>query len=337
MSGLADDIIATPGPRVADGSRLAVGLSLAVVSALTFGLSGSLARGLLENGWSAGAITIARVCLAGGVLTPFAIAAMRGRWGLLRRNLRLILLYSLLAVAATQFCYFSAVQYMHVGPALLIEYTAPAVVVVYLWLRHGQRPGAMTVSGAVLAGLGLLLVLDVVSGAELSLPGVGWALAAMVGCAAYFIINADENNGLPPLVLAWSGLVVAGLGLAVLGAVGLLPIHVSTADAAYAGTRVEWWVPIVLLGLITGAIAYVTGIAAGRRLGSRLASFVALLEVVAGIAWAWLLLDELPGTIQLLGGVLILAGVVAVRLGERTVEVLPTPVLSPMAQPTSVR
>ena len=69
--------------------------------------------------------------------------------------------------------------------------------------------------------------------------------------------------------------------------------------------------------MVTAAVAYVTGIAAGRRLGSRLASFVALLEVVAAVVFAWLLLDQLPGTLQLAGGAFILAGVVVVKLGER--------------------
>jgi len=222
-------------------------------------------------------------------------------------------------VAGAQFCYFSAVQHMQVGPALLIEYTAPAAVVVHLWLRHGQRPGRMTIAGAVLAALGLVLVLDLLSGADLSVPGVLWSLAAMIGCATYFIISSDEDNGLPPLVLAWAGLVVGALSIGLLGVVGVLPLHVSTVDTTYAGAHVAWWVPLVTLGLITAAVAYVTGIAAGRRLGSRLASFVALLEVVAGVAWAWVLLGELPGTVQLLGGLLILAGVVAVKLGEKSV------------------
>ena len=76
--------------------------------------------------------------------------------------------------------------------------------------------------------------------------------------------------------------------------------------------------PLLLLGLVTAAIAYTIGIAAIRRLGSRLASFVALTEVLAGVLWAWVLLDELPRTVQLLGGLLILVGVVGVKLGERT-------------------
>jgi drug/metabolite transporter (DMT)-like permease len=317
MSALTHD---TPTVSGADGAaRLGAGLLFAVASAVSFGLAGALGRGLIETGWSAGAITLVRVSLGAVALTPFAVAALRGRWGLLRRNLGLLAAYGVVAVAGAQFFYFSAVQYMQVGPAILIEFTAPAAVVVFLWLRHGQRPGAMTLAGALLAALGLVLVLDLVSGADLSVRGVLWALGAMVGCAVFFIISADESNGLPPLALAWGGLVTGALALGVLALVGLLPMRASTDLTSYAGVELPWWAPLVLLGVVSAAISYVAGIAAGRRLGSRLASFVALLEVLASVGWAWLLLDELPGAVQLLGGVLILAGVVAVKAGERSV------------------
>ena len=301
-------------------SRTASGLAFALVSAVTFGLSGALARPLLESGWSAGAVVLIRVGVAAAVVAPVAAVALRGQWGALRRNAGLVVTYGVLAVAGAQFCYFSAVSHMQVGPALLIEYTAPAAVVVWLWLRHGQRPGAVTLVGAGLAALGLVLVLDLLSGAQLSVPGVLWALAAMVGAAAYFVISADESTGLPPLALAAGGLVVGTVALAALGLVGLMPLDRAGAPVDYAGVTVAPWVPLALLGLVTAAIAYTTGIAAIRRLGSRLASFVALTEVLSGVVWAWLLLDELPGAVQLLGGALILAGVVAVKLGERTVR-----------------
>jgi drug/metabolite transporter (DMT)-like permease len=305
--------------RAAPRSRTASGLAFALVSALTFGLSGALARPLLESGWSAGAVTLVRVGGAALLVAPFAVVALRGQWEVLRRNAGLVVTYGVVAVAGAQFCYFSAVSYMQVGPALLIEYTAPAAVVVWLWLRQGQRPGPVTLIGAGLAALGLVLVLDLLSGANLSVPGVLWALAAMVGAAAYFVISADESKGLPPLALAGGGLVVGAAALALLGLVGLLPLHHASASVEYSGATVAPWAPLALLGLVTAAIAYTTGIAAIRRLGSRVASFVALTEVLSGVLWAWLLLDELPRPVQLLGGVLILAGVVAVKLGERTV------------------
>ena len=55
---------------------------------------------------------------------------------------------------------------------------------------------------------------------------------------------------------------------------------------------------------------------AARALGSKVASFVSLTEVLFAVIWAWLLLGELPGPIQLLGGLLIVGGVVLVRLDE---------------------
>ncbi len=70
---------------------------------------------------------------------------------------------------------------MQVSVALLLEYTAPVAVVVWLWLRHGHRPSGLTLLGAAIAACGLVLVLDVISGADLSAVGVLWALGAMVG------------------------------------------------------------------------------------------------------------------------------------------------------------
>lgn len=314
-------------PQVAEGSRLATGLLLAVVSATSFGLSGALASGLLHTGWSPGAVVLVRVGLAAAVVLPLGVRALRGQWQVLRPSARLIVGYGAFAVAGAQFCYFSAVAHMEVGPAILIEYTAPAAVVVWFWLRHGQRPGPVTLIGAGLAALGLVLVLDLVSGADLSVAGVLWALAAMVGASVYFIVSADDSTGLPPLSLAAGGLLVGTVVLAVLGLVGLLPMAASTTATTYGGQTVAWWVPLLALGLVTAALAYTTGIAAVRRLGSRLASFVALLEVVMGVVFAWLLLDQFPRAVQLLGGLLILAGVVAVKMGERdTVRTVPDPV-----------
>ncbi len=297
-------------------SRTAAGLLLALASAASFGCRAHSRAACSTPGGAPGPRSpCAPSWPPSSSLVP-GLLALRGRWHLLRDNAGLITLYGITAVAGAQLCYFYAVTYMQVSVALLLEYTAPVAVVMWLWLRHGQRPSRLTVIGAVLAACGLVLVLDVVSGADLSAVGVLWALGAMVGAASYFIISADESNGLPGISLAAGGLFVASVVLSTAGASGLLPFRASTADAAYDGFTVPWWATVVALGLVTAAFAYVTGIEAGRRLGSRLASFVALGEVLAAVLWAWLLLGELPRTIQLAGGLLVLAGVVVVKLGE---------------------
>ncbi len=117
-------------------------------------------------------------------------------------------------------------------------------------------------------------------------------------------------------MLAAGGLVVGAVGLALAAAVGLVTLTASTADASYRGTSVPWWLPVLALGVVTAAVAYVAGILAARGLGARMASFAALLEVLFAVVFAWLLLGQLPHAVQLLGGVFVLAGVVLVKLGE---------------------
>lgn len=292
------------------------GLAFALLSASSFGLSGPIARGLLDAGWSAGAAVTARVVLAALVLTPAALVALRGRWFLVRRNAGLITAYGLVAVAGCQLAFFNAVARMPVGVALLIEYMSPVAVVAFLWARTGVRPGPRTLVGAGLALLGLLLVLDLLSGARADVVGVAWALAAMLGGATYFVLSARDADGLPPTVLAAGGLLLGGAALLLAGATGIVSMRAGTAPVPFAIGTLDWWVPVLVLGVVTAAVAYVAGIAATRRLGARLASFVALTEVLAALVFAWVLLGEVPRAIQLAGGALVLAGVIVVRSGE---------------------
>jgi drug/metabolite transporter (DMT)-like permease len=292
------------------------GLGLAVLSAFSFGMSGSLARGLMDAGWSSAAAVAIRILIGAVVLVPVAAVQLRGRWSLLRRNLPLIVTFGLTAVAGCQLAYFNAVAHMQVGVALLIEYTAPVAVVGWFWARHGQRPNRLIVLGVLLGAAGLVLVLDLVSGARASTTGILWALAAMAGAAVYFVLSAGEDHGLPATVLAAGGMLLGGVVLLLAGVAGVLPLAASTRPVTFDGVTVPWWLPVLALGVISAALAYVAGIAATRRLGSRLASFVALSEVLAALLVAWLLLSEVPRGIQVLGGALILLGVIAVKLGE---------------------
>lgn len=300
---------------------VAAGLLIAVVSAVTFSLSGPLGRGLFDTGWSTGGVLLFRVGIGALVLAPFAVRTLIGQWHSVATSWRLVVAYALLAIVVPQFAFFSAVQWMAVGPALLMEYMGVVLVVAWMWLVHGERPSRLTLVGAVVAIAGLVLVLDLVSGASVHPVGILWASGAAVGLAAYFVLNAHTSTTLPPLALAWLGLSVATVLLGVLCLVGAIPFAMETSPAVLAGVEVPWWVPLIGLGVLTCSVAYATGIAASRRLGSRLSSFVGLLEVVSAVVFAWLLLGETPALIQLVGGLVVLAGIVAVRQGERATRV----------------
>lgn len=291
----------------------ASGIIIALASALMFALSGPFAKSLMESGWSPGAAVLVRIAGAAVVLLVPTLILMRGRWRTLKQNGRIVGLYGVVAIAGAQVGFFNAVSYMSVGVALLIEYLAPVLLVLLVWARTRRRPGILTIGGTVIAVIGMVLVLDLTGEQTVHPLGVAWALLAAVSLATYFVLGTKVSDDLPPLVLAGGGLLVGTVVVAICGAIGLLPLAFATANVGMFGIELSWLVPIVVLVVVSTVAAYVTGIIATSRLGTRIASFVGLSEVVFAVLASWLLLAELPGPLQLLGGLGILAGVIMVR------------------------
>ncbi len=328
----ADDGIvpaAAPGPRRGAGQQAAarpgtgrqgVGIAIGVVSAACFGTSGTFGSALIGAGWSPAGAVLARVCVAALALTVPAAVTLRGRWGLLRRSARQVVGYGLVGVAACQVCYFNAIAHMDVGISILLEYLGIVFIVGWLWARHGQRPRLLTVLGGLAALGGLGLMLDLSGSGGVSLIGVAWALGAAVAMAVYFFQSAQTAEAgaetLPPVALTWGGMVTGAVALVLLGVTRAMPLRFAAGDVSLLNTQVSWIVPVLGLGVVAAAIAYVTGIGAARRLGAKLGSFVAMAEVLFAAGFAWVLLHQVPTGMQFLGGALILAGVIAVRLDE---------------------
>lgn len=294
---------------------LNVGLAMGLLSGATFGTAGSFAASLIAAGWTPATAVTARVVLAALVLTVPAVLRLRAQhvgWA----SLRTIGLYGVIAIAGAQLCYFNAVSHLSVGVALLIEYSGILLVVGWGWLRRGHRPTRLTALGGAAAIAGLALVLDLAGSARVDAVGVLWGLGAAVGLAAYFILSAERDDSVPPLVMAWGGLVVGGMVLAVAGLTGVLQLHATFAAVTLAGRQVPWILPVLGLALVAAAFAYVAGIAAVRLLGSKLASFLGLTEVLFAVVFAWLLLEQSLDVTQLAGGALVVAGIALVRLDE---------------------
>ena len=297
------------------------GLGIAVVSALSFGTSGALIKPLLEAGWSPAAAVTARALTASLLLAPLAIVALRGNWGALWRGRWRVLGMGAVGVAATQLAYFTALHTIPVSTALLVEFLAPLLLVGFAWATTRRAPRPAVLVGSVLAVGGLLLVIGPGAIRAVDPVGLMFAFAAAVGCAVYFVIAARPNDGLPPVALAASGLFVGGIVLALLSATGILPFSATFGDLPLFGGSAPWWVPLLIVAVVSTALAYVAGITASGILGSRVASFAGLLEVVFASLFAWLLLGEQLSLLQLLGGALILGGIAAVN-GERGPEPL---------------
>ena len=291
------------------------GLALGLLSGATFGTSGSFASSLIAVGWTPGAAVTARVVIAALVLTAPALLQLRAqRWH--PRAARGVVLYGLVAVGGAQLCYFNAVAHLSVAVALLLEYSGVLLVMAWMWARHGHRPRRLTITGAALALSGLVLVLDLLGSQHVDLAGVLWGLGAAIGLAVYFVVSSSTAEPLPPLGFAWGGLLVASVVLGLAAGTGVLPTHARAADVTLAHEQVSWIVPVLGMAVVAAVVAFTTGIAAARRLGAKVASFVGLSEVLFAVAFAWLLLGQRLDITQGVGALLVVAGIALVRLDE---------------------
>lgn len=301
-------------------SSTSLGLVIGLFAALAFGMSGAFIKPLLEAGWSPAAAVTVRALLGGIVLLPFALVALRGKWDTLWRGRWRVAAMGFIGVAATQLVYFASLQRIPVSTAILVEYMAPILLVGFVWATTRRIPRWVVLAGSVVSIAGLVLVVSPGADSALDILGLIFAALAAIGCAIYYVVAARPSHGLPPVALAGFGLLLGGISLGLVGLTGVLPFSFSFGLVSMGGAEVPFWIPLLLVAVIATGFSYVASITAASMLGSRLASFVGLIEVVAAAVYSWLLLGEALTVVQILGGVLILVGIGFVR-SEREPEV----------------
>lgn len=300
-----------------------LGFVFTLVSAFFFAVAGPVAKTMYTIGWTPGSVVIARLGGAALVLLIPSLIALRGRWRMLRQHWRVVAVYGAVSMAGVQAFFFVAVDHLTVAVALLLEMTAPTLIVFWLWARTRYRPSTVTFFGVVVSMVGLVLVLDP-GGARLNIVGVMTALAAAVCLASYFLVSADQRVPFPPIAFTGLGFAVGALVSAAVSLIGLLPVEVGLGDADFGGARVAWFVPVALIVFFTVG-AYVCGIIGLRYIGATVGSFVNLAEVPFAAIAAWIILAELPTPVQLVGGAVIVGGIVLIKWGDaRQAKAFPT-------------
>lgn len=304
---------------MATTNNRSLGVVAGLVAAAAFATSGPVVKPLLQAGWSPGAAILVRLSVAAVLLAGPAAWALRGKWHVLRDEWRVVVGFGVLGVATASTMYFLAVDRLPVAVALLIEYTGPLLLVGWRWARERQAPTRATLAGAALATGGLVLVLDLTGSLQLDPLGLLFALTAAVGNAAYFAFTGRPTE-LPPISLAGAGMAVGAATVALAAAVGVLPLAAPDVTVDLLGAKVSWVVPLLVVAVVPTALAYGISAASVRMLGERLASFLALSEVLISVLLAWALVGEAPLPVQLAGMVLVVAGIALVRGGTDAPE-----------------
>lgn len=284
-------------------------LGLAVLSSACFGASGPFGKALIEAGLSPLQAVWLRVTGAALVLLPLALL-LRGRAGLraARPHWPRLAFYGLTGVAACQVCYFVAASRLPVGVAILLEFTGPVLVLLWIRLVRRARVSPAAAAGVTVAMAGLACVVEIWSGVRLDTVGLLAGLGAAAGQAAYFLTVDRLAGQVDPLVMTAAGMGVGAAALAAVSAPWALPWDVLPSGVAVGGHTAPGWALAAWLVLISTVLAYLTGAAAVQRLSAQVAGAICYTEVVAATLIAWAALGERLSAPQQIGGALVITG-----------------------------
>ncbi|MDF2708859.1 MAG: hypothetical protein K0R62_4511 [Nonomuraea muscovyensis] len=285
------------------------GLAIAFVSAWCFAFSGPMAKYLIVAGLAPVEAVWVRMAGAGLLLLAVLVVARPKALRISRSRLPFFAMYAVVAVAGVQALYFVAITRLPVGIALLLEFMAPVMVVVWVRFVRKVRLARAAFVGAVVAVAGLGIVVEAWQGLRLDAIGLLLGLAAGACCAGYFLMSDSFGDDVDPLgLIAW-GMLGAAVVLLPFARPWNIPWEAFTVSATPSGgvtlpvAGAYLW--MVLIATVT---AYILGVNAVRRLSAAVGATVASLEVIGGAVVAWALLGETLGVFQILGGLLVLSG-----------------------------
>ncbi|MFI6500648.1 EamA family transporter [Nonomuraea typhae] len=285
------------------------GLAIAFVSSCCFAFSGPMAKYLIAAGLAPIEAVWARMAGAGLLLLAALVVVRPAALRIPRAKLGFFAAYAVMAVAGVQALFFVAITRLPVGVALLLEFMAPVMVVVWVrFVRKVRLPRAAFV-GAVVAVVGLAVVVEAWQGMRLDALGLALALLAGACCAGYFLMNDSFGDEIDPLgLIAW-GMLGAALVLVPFAQPWNIPWSAFTRTTApNGGLALPVLGAYLWMVIVATVIAYILGVNAVRRLSAAVGATVASLEVIGGALVAWGLVGESLGVFQIIGGLTVLAG-----------------------------
>jgi drug/metabolite transporter (DMT)-like permease len=250
------------------------------------------------------------------VLLPLLVA-LRGWQGikLPTRDLAYCLLLGTLGVAVSNYFYYVAIQRTNVATAIIVQYTAPVWVLLYVVARRQQKLTTQKVTAVALAVTGITLVIGVLgspSGSALHLDPYG-LMAALLASFSFAFYNIG-GHGILTRHDRWRVLVWTLTAATVFWLVVNPPWKIVAAHYAPA----QWLFLFVfsMLSVLGAFSLYFLGL---QHLEPTRAIIASCLEPVFSILLAALLLGEVLRPIQILGIVLVLAAIVIVQRPGSTV------------------
>ncbi|HEY4899107.1 MAG TPA: EamA family transporter [Candidatus Nanopelagicaceae bacterium] len=287
---------------------------LLLSAALFYAINGIASKWVMEAGLSPWRLTEVRT--AGALVALIIYLAFKGHLPQLRPakgEMKLLLLFGIVGIAAVQSFYFFSILKLHVSIALIIEFTAPIWIVLYLRFVKKVKIANSMWLGLIAAFVGLILVGEVWKGLTLNGLGVLSSFLDALSLATYFVLGRTLGKiRSTETMLVW-GFGITSILYAIVKPWWSFPFHIFKEEielnGRFAGHHMPGWLLITFIILIGTIIPYLCVLTGVNALSSQVASIIGMLEPVLAGVFGWVLLNETFTTIQLIGAVVVLIGI----------------------------
>ena len=290
-----------------------------------FAVNAGISKSVLEAGVDPQQLTLLRSVGAMIGLGLLVAAVDRRSLRVSRRELPQLIAYGIIGIALVQWLYFVAIDRLDVSLALLLEFTAPVLVALWARFAMGEQVRPRVWAALALALAGLAMVAEVWQGAgSLDLVGVAAGLAAAASLAAYWLIGERAvSTGLSrdPISLSFWGFVFASIAWLPFMPARLRDLDSLAADTSMLGVLDDVQLPVWLLVgavVVLGTVVpFVFEVSALRHITATRVGLIAMLEPVLATIVAWLWLEQVLSTWQVLGVAVVVAGLVLAQTARR--------------------
>jgi drug/metabolite transporter (DMT)-like permease len=290
-------------------------------AALLWGISATLGRaaftGRLLSGKALAPIdslilSQSRVTFSLAILLP-VLVARRGAAALrvAGRDMWRLFLLGVLGVAASNYFYYLAIQRTNVATAIIVQYTAPAWVLLYTAVQARRRPSWRKSSAVGLAVIGCALAVGLVGSGGFRVDTVG-LIAALAAAFSFSFYNIGGHSVLARYdrwkVLLWVLTGATAFWLVVNPPWKIVEAHYGRAQWAFMG----------VFGLVSVLLPFSCYFAGLQRMEPARAIVVSCMEPVFSVLIAALVLGEILHPMQTVGMALVLVAIVLIQLPERS-------------------
>jgi drug/metabolite transporter (DMT)-like permease len=275
-------------------------------------MGGVIAKSAFDRGVEPRVLAEWRVLFAFAAFT-LIVAAWRPRELRIRReDLLTFVAFGVFGMGAVQWLYYEAIQRIPIAVALVVEFTAVILVLLYARLR-GRKVGPALWYAAALSLAGCFFASGAYDAALRAVNSDGVLIAALdaVLFTSYFVLG----ERLARRYSAWT-MAVYGFGFALLAWQFIQPVW----TLPWTATDGDVWLRVVGIVVIAAVIPFTLGFVALRLLPAARVSIVATSEPFIAAVIAWALLGQSLQLPQIVGGALVLAGILIAQTHRPTAD-----------------